>query len=211
MREVGCSNPDCRATNRVPSYSITKIPRCGVCRSALPESRARTFARNIFRWRGCIFVAGVGGLILSASWDQLRVILAEALNPPPACRPQSLPQQGTYAVYETSPRESPLTIKTSPGSNYFVKLQDVLTERPIISFFIRNGLPLDEDVPTGNFLLKYASGNAWCNDRDLFGPETLTQQADKTFLFARDNHWDLELIKQRNGNLSTHSIPRNKF
>jgi hypothetical protein len=59
--------------------------------------------------------------------------------------------------------------------------------------------------------LKYASGLAWCGENELFGPNTVIEEADKTLDFSSNNEWTVELIAQRGGNLRTKSIPRSAF
>jgi hypothetical protein len=35
-------------------------------------------------------------------------------------------------------------------------------------------------MPAGDFILKYATGQVWCGDTDLFGPDTTTSRAKAT-------------------------------
>ena len=102
------------------------------------------------------------------------------------------------------------TIRTAAGSNYFIKLED-LSERPARAYFLRGGSTRSFAVPLGTFALKYATGQSWCSEDELFGESTATNQADDTFTFNDDTHWTVELILQRHGNLGTRSIPRSQF
>jgi hypothetical protein len=63
-------------------------------------------------------------------------------------------------------------------------------------------------MPTGGFVLKYASGWTWCGPVDLFGDQTLYQKADDVFDFNEKSHWEVELIRKRGGNLRTVQIGR---
>jgi hypothetical protein len=117
------------------------------------------------------------------------------------------------------PHDARFTIRTAPGANYFAKLVDAASGLTDMMFYIRGGSSITKAVPLGNYVLKYASGNSWCNEDDLFGSDTSTNQADDTFLFERrtteygysTSHWTVELIRQRGGNLRTRSIPRSLF
>jgi hypothetical protein len=90
-----------------------------------------------------------------------------------ASRPQ--PNQGIYARYDQSPNVAPLTLRTESGSNYFVKIEDAISGRPIRSFYVYGGSTLQAQVPAGSFVLKYATGGDWCGDRELFGFGPLTE------------------------------------
>jgi hypothetical protein len=104
-----------------------------------------------------------------------------------------------------------LTIRTQAGENYFVKLVDVNDGAPRMEFFVRGGRTLTADVPLGLFTVKYADGLVWCGEEEMFGPDTLVQVTNKTFVFASGDEWTIELIRQRGGNLTTKYIPRSQF
>jgi hypothetical protein len=53
------------------------------------------------------------------------------------------------------------------------------------SFFVNGGSTMTRKVPLGTFVLKYASGQSWYSESDLFGPDTATIQADEIFAFDR--------------------------
>jgi len=90
-------------------------------------------------------------------------------------------------------------------------MQDAITSQPVMSFYIHGGQTLQENVPEGSFILKYATGNRWCGDNDLFGPDTTIQQSHQTFEFDESHGYTVELIKQRNGNLPMKTINRQQF
>jgi hypothetical protein len=154
--------------------------------------------------------------------------LPPAGNPPAArtspavvnlCAERTQPQQGLYRAYTRDADVASLTIKTAAGANYFVKLEDAATGAPVRSFHVKGGSTMTTRVPLGTFVLKYASGISWCNEDDLFGPDTATNRADDVFAFERQvtgdghvlSHWTVELVLQRHGNLRTRSIPRSQF
>jgi len=59
-REVRCTH--CGALNRVPRYSVRRIPWCGTCRCALPESKGVQLLRKLYQDRiqilGAVLVLG---------------------------------------------------------------------------------------------------------------------------------------------------------
>jgi hypothetical protein len=42
---------------------------------------------------------------------------------------------------------------------------------------------MQSNVPLGNFILKYATGGAWCGEIDMFGVGTEFHKADVVFRF----------------------------
>jgi hypothetical protein len=134
------------------------------------------------------------------------------------CQTAPQPVQGIYEDFSDRPI-APLTIRTSYGSNYFIKLVDADTGALIQSAFIYGGLTFETKVPVGDIVLKYATGRYWCGGRALFGPETSFYKADRVLRFSQRQTLDgvvtaghiVELISRRNGNLSTTGIDRRSF
>lgn len=209
-REVIC--PACGVLNRVAAYSFRRVPECGKCHAKLPETKTIEIARRLYRfprvaWLSIPVVALIGWIMIPAS-----------IKTPDQCAGHPQPREGIYKWYGPAwgPDVAGFTIKTAPGSNYFVKLEDEL-HHPVRAYFVKGGSTVFYRVPLGTFTLKYASGEAWC--RVLFGADTSANVADDTFTFERAttadgysiSDWTVELIRQRGGNLRTHSIPRDQF
>jgi hypothetical protein len=197
-------------------YSIRQVPKCGNCGKELPEGRGKQFVRSLHRnrrvllsWTALIAFLPtlIGAFVLLEHFTSRTASLAR--NPPNCGVP--LPPHGVYWQYGTSSLTGSLTIKTSAGENYFVKLVDVRDDATKIELFIHGGTILGADVPLGTFKIKYASGLVWCGENELFGSDTVIEEADKTFDFSSNNEWTVELIAQRGGNLRTKSIPRSAF
>jgi hypothetical protein len=145
---------------------------------------------------------------------------SKPVNPPmPEACFEDEPPQGVYEDRSQSPHIAQFTIRTARGADYFVKLEDAASRYTVMKFYIRGGSSITESIPLGNFVLKYAAGRPWCGEDKLFGAETALKQADETFLFETTptpsgysiSNWTVELILQRGGNLTTHSIPRSSF
>ena len=109
---------------------------------------------------------------------------------------------------------APLSIQTSPGFDYFVKL---VTESGaiVMEMYIKGGEQLNTSVPIGTFELRYAAGNVWYGEELLFGKETAYSKTNKLFHFEFDgssyNGYTVELIMQRNGNLPVSAISASDF
>jgi len=80
-----------------------------------------------------------------------------------------------------------------------------------MTFFIVGGETLRVRVPEGSFILKYATGDRWCGEVNLFGEDTTTKQADDIFIFVGGRGYSIELITRKGGNLRTKTIDRSRF
>jgi hypothetical protein len=221
-REIRCRKLNCKTLNRVPGCAVTKVARCGKCQAALPELPVVRAIQQAYRFRRFAPVAVIPTVILVASFPNWSMTTSDATSrraSVESCTPL-YPSDGAYELYGGVSRIAPMTIRTAPGSNYFVKLQEVGNGRPVLAFFIHGGSTVTADVPLGSFVLKYATGATWCGAKKLFGPDTETFQADDIFSFTREfeedgsystSSWTVELIRQRNGNLRTSRIERSDF
>lgn len=119
-------------------------------------------------------------------------------------------------VLTAAPRDlaAPFSITTSPGYNYYAKLVNQ-SGSTVMSFFIVGGEPIEAKVPLGKYELRYASGTIWYGPASLFGPDTQYHKADRWFSFVKDARgyrgFTVELIRQRDGNLSTTLISAQEF
>jgi hypothetical protein len=134
------------------------------------------------------------------------------------CRSYPQPVEGVYQQLINNP-VAPLTIRTAQGSNYFTKLEDAATGDLIQTAFVYGGSTFTTKVPLGYIILKYATGEHWCGEDELFGPDTSRYRADKVFHFDRRETEDgyvisghtVELILQPNGNLGKVKLDRSAF
>jgi hypothetical protein len=231
-REVRCINPDCGALNRVPRYSIRCIPRCGSCHTPLSETATVISLRRLYRGRSALIAVPCIAFVAWIAWGSAATDPGKGVTDPThiqaavadACTGHAQPRQGIYrwGGFMWGDDIAVFTITTAPGSNYFVKLEDQY-KRAARTFFVNGGSALTHQVPLGSFTLKYASGKSWCNENELFGPDTTTKQADEILTCERRVSEDaygvttytsnitVELILQRGGNLRTHAIPRSQF
>lgn len=68
------------------------------------------------------------------------------------------------------PAVFPLQVKTSPGQDYFLTLIDQETDDAALAAYIEGGAFFKILVPPGVFRLKFAAGDVWQGEDDLFGP-----------------------------------------
>ena len=222
-REIACTS--CKAINRIGPYGIASVPRCGKCRAILPETTFRKAIRRICQFRGFSGIAVIAGIFALAVWptppkESGSVSFPRKQAISVGCTALKRPPTGVYRNYDlSSDLVAPLEIQTAAGANYFIKLEDSVTHKPIQTFFIRGGQTMESNVPLGQFVLKYATGSSWCGEDDLFGNETQFNKADAVLRFDRQEFDDgytmigntIELILQVNGNLKTSRIAREAF
>lgn len=112
---------------------------------------------------------------------------------------------------------APLTIRTSKGTHYLVKLFNAQSDQVEAVAFIRGGETLEMRMPLGSYRIRYASGTAWygVDAVEPFGSDTTYSEADKIFHFQDSGDsvsgYTVELIKQRQGNLHSKNIPKQSF
>ena len=212
--------PCCGTRNRVGAYSVSKRPRCAVCKAGLKETIDKVLLRWLSRhW----LLAGVGvaAAILSVVQPAMLSDLSArsptaTLSSVPAalCPGIAQPRSGLYADYTPGllPKVSPpLTIATREGTNYFVRFYTASSGSRVLSLFIQGGSTVRQRMPYGTVIMKYANGERWCGETDLFGPTTSVNVAGKQFTFDDEIIRTIELIPQRNGNLPMRSISRTEF
>lgn len=163
IREQRCAR--CGAVNRVGAYSLDKLPMCGKCQTALPEPMAKRIKRKLLaHWLLLTIVALTGWAV----WSKPALLTDLFTDRPqsPAekaaaeyCAHYPQPVTGVQAAYNPDDRVAPLTIKTSAGGGYFIKLEQSISGNPVMTFFVRGGETLRATVPEGSFVLKYATGD----------------------------------------------------
>lgn len=142
------------------------------------------------------------------------------LEPAPPAVPEVtlIPEFVTPGVlydYTGQPALAPLTIVTSAGRDYYVKLVYTGTNDAVMGIYVQGGITSDVQVPLGSYEMRYASGTIWYGYLNLFGPETAYAKAAGTFDFidAGDSYtgYTVELIMQEGGNLETYGIGPEQF
>ena len=225
-QEVRCQ--ECGTLNRVRTYSFRQIPICGNCHRSLPENPAVKGLRSVYQWRTPLtFLVLLGFPLLFLTWigsESSRERTGTAPVSVGSCAKHSEPREGIYKWYGPMwGRDiAELTIRTATGSKYFIKLEDI-HGRPARAYFLHGGSTQTFPVPLGTFALKFATGSSWCGEEEYFGDATVYNKADRELLFEQTVHADaegtttltsdvtVELIRQRGGNLPTHSISRKEF
>lgn len=76
------------------------------------------------------------------------------------------------------PAVFPLQVKTLGPQNYFVTLMDVKAREVVLAAYIEGGRFFRVLVPPGTFEVRFAYGNVWQGEEDLFGPGTKTTVYD---------------------------------
>lgn len=110
---------------------------------------------------------------------------------------------------------APLEIKTNSGSDYYVKVVNATNNENTLAIYIHGGETVEVEVPLGSYEIKYASGENWYGDKELFGIETSYNKADELFTFSDTGYqisgYTIILYQVANGNLQTKSISKDQF
>ena len=96
--------------------------------------------------------------------------------------------------------------------NYYLKLVDWHTHRPLLVFFVRSGERTTVEVPVGLYELRYAAGEKWYGEEYLFDPATTYRGVEDSFSFTHNADrvlgFTVELIKQSGGDLKDFTAVR---
>lgn len=126
-----------------------------------------------------------------------------------------LPPSGEIYYYKQVEAIAPFGINTEPDVNYFVKLIDVETNLTAVTIFVHGGQSVETKVPLGTYEFRYACGEYWYGEEELFGAWTVYMKADKKLTFYNDGSrimgHKIYLIKRIDGNLHSREINKNRF
>jgi hypothetical protein len=210
-RFILCSN--CGTKNRVPEGKVGK-PNCGNCHKELSLVGFNYSKINFGRL--FLLCCGVG---LAAYYYTNSGTTKITTTIPPTNRTVKLEAEPVYILPGVKKKPSsklvaPLGIKSSAGSNYYVKLVN-LRGQTTMTAFVRGGQYFEMLVPLGTYELRYAAGDTWYGEHLLFGHNTTYSKARELFDFTYDgtqySGYTVELIMQTNGNLHTEIISENDF
>lgn len=127
---------------------------------------------------------------------------------------QPIPESGTYWNSTDREEEAPFTIQTSGTGFYFIKLVTLKNETAM-EFFVHAGDTIEFDVPLGSYRMRYAAGEKWYGEEELFGPDTSCSKSNNIFDFHvyndRIRGYSVTLYKIPGGNMQTYKIPRSEF
>lgn len=128
--------------------------------------------------------------------------------------PLSPPNSGTARKNVTAESVAPFEIKTSAGSNYLIKLENISGVR-VMDIFVRGGDTIEVLVPLGSYILKYAVGDTWYGYEHYFGPDTNYNKANSMLHFRQEGTqirgYTVKLYRVSGGNLSTSRINASQF
>ena len=127
-----------------------------------------------------------------------------------------LPANGHVFYKKSGQLIAPLEVTTKHQKyHYYVKVSDINNNKVVQTLFLRSGGIVKTKLPLGSYVLKYATGETWYGEEKLFGKDTQYNKAEKVFNFSRKNDrisgYRIELILQKDGNLSTRKITKSEW
>jgi len=218
--------PNCGQKNRIQENEKDKA-KCGKCWTSLGDNIKRNltdeqlksnnvsyfFQEPWFFWSILI----IGFIIFinindSKSPTTKQTTKKEIKNNYPIV---SMPYSGKIQKIVSSESVAPLTIQTSAGVNYLVKIVDYYSKSEIMTVFVRGGDTTKIKIPLGLYEIKYASGKKWYGYQHLFGYETSYSKAETSFSFENTGYqitgYTITLYRVSNGNLRTSQINQSEF
>ncbi len=212
--------PNCGQKNRIQDNKRNKS-KCGKCRTTLGDNTIESYTNknksHLFRTLlyGSIIIMGTIFLIKiddTKSSTTIQTIEKEIKNNYPA---MPMPHSGKIQKFVSSESVAPLTIKTSVGANYLVKIANYYSKSKVMTIFIQGGDTAKVKVPLGLYEIQYASGEEWYGYQYLFGYDTLCSKADTSFSFKDKGYqitgYTITLYRVTNGNLQTSHISLSEF
>lgn len=121
------------------------------------------------------------------------------------------------AVLKRDPdAKAPFKVRVAAGSNdFYVKLVNPSSGKISMAMTVKAGDVLEADIPLGTHELRYATGQLWCGEKDLFGPATATYRAERNMeaQVVGDQIVGASVLLEAipGGNLTTSAIPRSQF
>lgn len=123
-------------------------------------------------------------------------------------------------VFDTKARGGycELTIK-SGNTPVYIKVVSKKDESVIATFYVRKDSSSKIKIKDGNYSLRYATGDKWYGEKDLFGSGTRYYSADTTLEMKTTRSgnrisyqtYTITLYTVAGGNMSTTKIPQDKF
>lgn len=134
----------------------------------------------------------------SSSFDSI-----QELAPPPT--------SVLSTAYIPESANCPFTL-IADNKNYYIKLCDMLRGgKTVAKFFVRAGEELKTTIPTGNYKIKFGSGDEWYGEEELFGEYSQYGESENLNFsydgYASQGH-TISFYQQVNGNLHTSDIGR---
>lgn len=133
---------------------------------------------------------------------------------------QKLPKNGIVANYTGKIAIAPFKIITSKYSsqtadNYYIKLIDAVSEQLAVTIFVQSGSTVEVNVPLGSYKIRYAVGEKWYGEKELFGHFTSYNKSEEVLDFIDKGDYiqghSLVLYKVANGNFSTQPMNAKDF
>lgn len=207
--------PNCGQKNKVEDGA--KEAKCGKCWSLLKENKIEENKSSSYSW--IFWLLAIGAVVFflnqnssSSSNNTNNSTVKEIKNNYPIV---AMPYSGQEQKFVNDESVAPLTIQTSAGANYLVKIVDYYSKSDVMTIFITGGDTIRTKVPLGTFEIRYASGEQWYGYTHLFGDDTSYSKADQSFDFRNTGYqitgYTLTLYRVSNGNLRTSYMSPSEF
>jgi len=129
----------------------------------------------------------------------------------------ALPANGSIRMFEHLSRNASLKINTRGDRHHFIKfLRQRGKQQPpeyqlASTIFIRAGMSIELDFPSGEYEMRWAIGKDWSGYEKLFGQESTYGKADTQIVFKPEYVKKITLYDVADGNLSSTKISSDQF
>jgi hypothetical protein len=101
-----------------------------------------------------------------------RIALVLCLMLPVIALAEERPRAGLIWNRSGLPATFPLVVKSAPGQDYVLFVDDPGTDTPVMAGYIHGGDHFRLLLPPGRWQLRFAYGTEWQGEDNLFGPRT---------------------------------------
>jgi hypothetical protein len=225
VSEVRCGS--CDALNRVPLYSVTRLPKCGMCHAALPESRGTKGLRFFYRNRAwapiavvLAFIAGYTAFHFLTS-DHKPLVASTQLppsvmnsialeTPVSACLVRVVNGQVIGENRGNIRQGHILTIDNGSTGNAIIKVRDTVTGHVVVSFFVEERATASfRYLNDGNYRIQYVLGGELAENCKTFNRPLAAKEfpGEQTLVTSRTTTRNAIEIDRQELTFTLYSVP----
>ena len=104
-------------------------------------------------------------------------------SPTPTTKEVRFPRHGTTRFYTDEERIAGLKLDTPSGNLYLILLKDASSGRKMATMYVHGGQAFETNVPLGNYILMYATGQQWYGNKEKFGHGMVVKKFDTVMNF----------------------------
>lgn len=104
---------------------------------------------------------------------------------------------------------SPLIVETDEDYGYFIKINNVESDKTVISFFLHPNQNFELSIPIGNYRIYYGIGKEWESINTMFGKDGSYYKSNFIYIFTEEMGYTFKIKK--NGNIEYDELKINRL